>query len=169
MASWSRTLAAVGTAAVAGVLLVERAVDSDAPDVVSMFAALSPLPFMVVTTLLIVVVLRLLPIKASSARDWPVQDMTPGSADAAGRFAIESTGLRIDGASRACRIPFAALHSVRADGECLRLAWDEDGRRCEIMLMPRGKPDRPQGRRQQSRVIEQRVAGAAGRSFSQVA
>jgi hypothetical protein len=50
-----------------------------------------------------------------------------------------------------------------ADGECLRVTAVVGGQPRELVLMPRGKPDTPIGRKAQCRSMEQRIRAATTR------
>lgn len=155
---WTVAAAAIGvTAFLLGIALVALAVIDEASDSLALVAAFMPVVLMAGSVIALALVLQQLPIKTSSRLNWPVHEITAGAEGIAGRLAIEQATLRFELPSGLRIVPLTALRTAKADGECVRLSWDADGAPRETLLLPCGKPDSPEGRRQQSRVIEQRL------------
>lgn len=145
-----------GTGFLAGAGIVALALDSDVSDSLTMVTVLVPPVLAYGSMIGLGIVLQRLPIKTSSRLIWPISDLTAGAESVAGRLAIEKATLRFELPGPRL-VPLTDLRTAKADGECVRLSWQAGGETREALLMPRGKPDTPEGRRQQSRVIEQRL------------
>jgi hypothetical protein len=155
---WAAASAVVGVAGfLFGLALVGLAVTDEESDSLALIAAFMPTVLMVGSVIALAAVLQRLPLKTSSRLSWPIHEIVAGAEGLAGRLAIEQATLRFDLPSGPRIVPLTALRTAKADGECVRLSWDEGGEPRETMLLPCGKPDSPEGRRQQSRVIEQRL------------
>lgn len=157
---WAVGSAAIGAAAfLLGTEIVDRAVSNAESDGIALLSVLAPLALLAGSMTTIALVLYRLPIKTSLQRVLPVDNITGGASGDRGSFALGTDSVRLEFSSGAQVIPLAAFRIVKADGECLRLSWEADGETREAMLLPRGKPDNPAGRKQQSRAIEQRLRG----------
>src|SRR5512140_3750967 len=157
---WAAAAAAIGAAAfLLGTEIVDRVMGDTEADGIALFSLLAPLAIMAVSMTTIALVLYRLPIKTSLRRRFPVDNITGGASGDRGSFAIGADSVRLEFSSGAQVIPLAAFRTVNSDGECLRLSWDAGGESREAMLLPRGMPDNPAGRKQQSRAIEKRLRG----------
>lgn len=103
-------------------------------------------------------VLRMLPIKVSSGRTWPINDLTTGHGHH-GQLTIGIDHIEISIGNRTHTIPRAALHTVVNDGECVRLTYELDGATHDVILLPRGRPDNPEGHKAQSKALTVRLRG----------
>lgn len=159
-AGWALGAASLGVLVFwLGMGLVWLAMSRDASETLSVLAVFAPVVVAFGSTILLVVVIHRLPIKTSSRTRWAVDDLTPGAQGARGRLSIEGETLRVELVGAAQVVPLGALRTVEADGECVRLAWDDAGVPRKVMLLPRGTPDTPEGRRAQSQRIEQQLRG----------
>lgn len=142
--------------------LVERAAAAR-DDAFLILAFLAPPALAGAAVAMVGLALVRLPIKTSSSSCWRVHDLQGG---ALGELALVPGALRVALASELA-IPLAQLRTVRADGECIRLGWDDGTAAVAIAVMPRGKPDTPAGRKAQCVMIERRIqhhrqAGSVG-------
>jgi hypothetical protein len=154
---WAAASLVIGvTAFLVGAGIFALALDSETSDSLTMVAVLVPPVLGYGSMIGLGLALQRLPIKTSSRLSWPISDLTAGAESVAGRLAIEKAMLRFDLPSPRL-VPLTDLRTAKVDGECVRLSWQAGGETREALLMPRGKPDTPEGRRQQSRVIEQRL------------
>jgi hypothetical protein len=150
---WAIASAAVGAGAfLVGVKLVERTIEDDTlTGGMPMMIALVPPIALLASMGAVAGLLYLLPIKVSSRRIWPVTRMA--KLQEAGRLVIGKREIALELPSGTTTLTTDRLRDITADGECVHIRWD-DG---ESMLMPRGKPDTPDGRKQQSRTLESRL------------
>jgi hypothetical protein len=103
------------------------------------------------------VLLKRLPIRTSSSNTWPIDDLSAGAGGARGQIVIAGGSLLIEVAGVTRVVPVATITTAVADGECLRLGWEAPPG--QALLLPRGTPDTPAGRRAQSRALEGRLRG----------
>jgi hypothetical protein len=164
---WAMAGTLIGVAAYgAGVTLLSIAVNRDASDSVTVLAMFTPTVFLIASMTAVALGLQRIPIKTSSRQHYPVEEITPRTSGGRGSFALKGDMVHIELTTGARVIPVAALRTMQADGECLRLLWEAGGETREALLLPRGKPDTAEGRRQQSRVLEQRLRERMGGSGS---
>jgi hypothetical protein len=155
---WAAASVVVGAGAfIIGLELIGVALTHDTSDLLAMIAVFMPVVLMIGSMRVVMLVLQRLPIKTSSWFHWPVDSLNAGAESESGRLAIETAALRIELPSGARIVQLTALRTAQADGECVRLSWEADGETRELMLLPRGTPDTPEGRRQQSHVLSQRL------------
>jgi hypothetical protein len=158
---WAAAAAAAGASAfLTASQAVVRAIDQDTLGGGSTPLMLVPLPpiALVVSMCAMAGILYTLPIKVSSRRNWPVTRMA--KQQETGRLVLGNDAITIEMPSGTTTVPTAQLRSATADGECLRIAW-VDG---DVILMPRNKPDTPDGHKQQSRSLEHRLRTLAKES-----
>lgn len=155
---WAVIAAVVGVAGfMFGLVLVALAVSHEESDSLALIAAFMPPVLMAGSVMGIGLVLQRLPIKISSRLSWPIHEIVAGAEGIAGRLSIEQATLRFELPGGPRLVPLTSMRTATADGECVRLSWDEGGAPREALLLPCGKPDSPESRRQQSRIIEQRL------------
>jgi len=133
--------------------------DDHESDTLSLLVAVAPAVLAFGSMAGVVWLLRRMPIKTSSRRQWQVDEISAGASGNRGHLRLEPAGLRVELTGNTQVIPLGALRTVAADGECLRLAWDREGVRRELLVLPRGTPDTPAGRRAQSQHIEALLRG----------
>jgi len=153
---WAGIGAGVGLAGIiVGVVIVAIAVTADASTGVLLLSVLTPMALMIAGMAGVAAVLTKLPI-ATSTRRFTIHEM--GRNTAAGSLVIDGDRLTIElPGTTADSVLLVALRSAEADGECIRLAWDDGGAPIERTYLMGGNPNTPDGRKQQSKVLAQRL------------
>jgi len=147
---WGIGGGAVGAGAfAAGLAIVSQSVDADMSAGVLVGALLIPIALMVGSMVALALVLRRGGIQVAAKKVTPIHFLDRG----AGQLRIEGENVSFtwrDGSRAATR---GALETVVADGEVVRVSVGGD----ELCFMPMGKPETPEGRRQQSITIAGRL------------
>lgn len=139
---------AAAFASASGAVLTVRVPDH------SLIEVILPALASIVAVAAIAFALYKLPIKTSTRSRCPIDDLT---GEAPGQLTIKPDRVEISVLGRVRSFPRAALHTVAAEGECLRLSWELDGARHNIRMVPRGRPDTPDGRKAQSQALADRL------------
>lgn len=150
---WSLIAGAAGGLGVCtGFLLANRLLGPDdaaiglAATVGAMFA---PVVAMVVPMVIVRTILVREPIKVADHGTWQVSFLGQGS----GKIAVEHSQIHVDLAGER---QILAPTRVEADGECVRITLADR----ELVALPLGKPDTPEGRRHQSLILAKRLRHA---------
>src|SRR5262249_40933092 len=145
--AWAGLAALVGMVAiVAGMVLVSFTVVTDAAMGAMLLAALSPLVGMIASMCGLAAILVKLPI-ATATRRFTIHARAAGPA--AGPLVIDDVQLTIEPPAGRESVLLVALRDVRADGECIRLAWSDGDRTITRTYLMGGTPNTPEGRKQQ--------------------
>jgi hypothetical protein len=112
---------------------------------VLLIAAISPYLIAALAAAAVALVLARLGIRVAQRRAYDVHCRENG----AGRLEIAAEAVRLHWEGRSQEVARAQLHTVKVDGECLRLRWSEG----ELLLLPLGRPQTRDGRISQSQAL----------------
>ncbi|HSS03241.1 MAG TPA: hypothetical protein VLM79_39530 [Kofleriaceae bacterium] len=112
---------------------------------VLLIAAISPYLIAALAAGGVGLVLARLGIKVTQRRAYDVHCRENG----AGRLEITLEAVRLHWEGRSQDVARSQLHTVKVDGECLRLGWGEG----ELLLLPLGRPQTRDGRISQSHAL----------------
>jgi hypothetical protein len=112
---------------------------------VLLIAAISPYLIAALAAGGVALVLARLGIRVAQRRAYDVHCRENG----AGRLEIAADAVRLHWEGRHQEVARAQLHTVKVDGECLRLGWSEG----ELLLPPLGRPQTRDGRISQSQAL----------------
>jgi hypothetical protein len=153
-AALALVLAVLGFLVGYGIVGAALTADRHSDDLV-LLSAIAPIALAAIPVIGVITALGRLPIKTAGGRRWPVAEL---SGAGAGHLALVPGGVEL-ALTPPRVVALAALERVEVDGECVRLAWrGDDGARAEVLVLPCGLPDTPDGRKQQARTIVARIA-----------
>jgi hypothetical protein len=112
---------------------------------VLLIASLSPYLAAALAAGAVWLLLARLGIKVAQRRAYDVHCRENGT----GRLEITPELVRLQWESRSQEVARPSLHTIKVDGECLRLGWN-DG---ELLLLPLGRPQTRDGRISQSQAL----------------
>ena len=152
---WALIGAGAGIAgAVVGVVIVMVAMTSEASTGLLLLSALMPMVLMLAAMAGVAAVLNKLPI-ATSSRRFTIHEM--GRNTTAGSLVVDGDRLTIELPGSTDTVLLVALRRAEADGECIRIAWDDGETPVERTYLMGGTPNTPDGRKQQSKVLARRL------------
>jgi MFS family permease len=152
---WALVGAGAGIAGgVLGAVIVSIAIDADPSTGLMLLAMLAPIVLIVVAMAGVGAVVMKLPI-ATSSRRFTIHEM--GRNTAAGTLVVDGDKLTIELPGGTDTVLLVSLRRAEADGECIRLAWDDGATLVERTYLMGGSPNTPDGRKQQSKVLAQRL------------
>ena len=152
---WALIGAGVGLAAiVVGIVVVAVAVNADASTGLMLLSAFTPMVLMIGAMGGLAGVLMKLPISTSTRR-FTIHEM--GRNTTAGTLVVDGDRLSIELPGGTDTVSLVALRRAEADGECIRLAWDDGGTSVERTYLMGGNPNTPDGRKHQSKVLARRL------------
>ena len=149
IAGWALAGAGAGAFGVlVGLALTSRAIDDDASVSLTMLSTLTPMVLMIFSMAAIAFYLLRSPLEIAATKQWPVHFIPQG----AGQVQIAERKARFEWADGSRELALEQLRA-EADGECVRVKCGDD----EIVVMPMGQPETPEGRRLLSTQLARRL------------